>query len=283
VWTIALLALKFYYGKGRVGCAAGGEVVEVKQLKKVENLNKKERKQRILRNWRVQTACLLACISLLPVSMLMLRLGLDPFIASLEDMQEINDQVDSHAYRGIAIVSQLMEAHDNLQELQKSGLLEDTLTVRQICPNLATATGSNSTFNATLLFGFSPTVVQESVISGLEYFDSIILSYDLDSGANTLYQVTNATDSVDTGIDKLYSHDWVVKFLIVNMDVVVIFMIVGILITKDNTDFPAYQRFSSWLLLPAFCLLLVGTVAGTCIFVSMAMVNAGTCDRFVGH
>lgn len=281
IWTIVLLVLKFYYGLERVGCAAGGEVVEVRELKKVYNLDKFERKERILRNWRVQTACLVACVVLLPFTILMLRLGLNPFISSLVDIQDINDQVDSHAYRGIQIAAQLQDASSHLQEIRYSGLLQSTLTLDQICPNRITNIDGNTTAgfsqNDTLtdLLGFDPNVVQQEVVSSIDEIDSVVAKYDLPSGINILYQVTNATSEIEGAIDSLKDKDWIVKLFVVIMDVVVLYLLAGILIVKDNTDYPAYQFFTSWLLLPIFCAMLGATIAGTCVFASIAIFNAG--------
>jgi hypothetical protein len=281
IWAIVLLVLKFYYGLGRVGCAAGGEVIEVRELKKTYNLDKFERKERILRNWRVQTTCLVACVLLLPFTILMLRLGLNPFISSLDDVQEINDQVDSHAYRGIQIASQLQDASSHLLEIRQSGLLQSTLTLDQICPNRNTNIDGNMTMsfsnNDTLtdLLGFDPNIVQKEVVSSIDEIEDIIAKYDLPSGINILYQVTNATSEIESVIDGLKNKDWIVKLFVVIMDVVVLYLLAGILIVKDNTDYPAYQFFTSWLLLPIFCAMIAATIAGTCIFASIAIFNAG--------
>lgn len=277
---MVLLVLKIFYGQGRVGCAAGGDVVEVRQLKKVENLTKKERKQRILRNWRVQTTCLLACISMLPISVVMLQLGLNPFIASLDDIREINDEVDSRAFRGIEIITQLQDTIGNLQSLPTSGLLKHTFTQEKLCPNQDIADALNSTIDLKTLLNLVTTTWKDNVTAGVSLADSIIQRYDLESVAGTLHKVTNTTASVAEGINSMYSNNWILKLLVVIMDLVVIFLIIGILFTKDNTDFPAYQRFTSLLLLPLFCLTLIATVAGTCFFVSMAMANAGACHLF---
>lgn len=284
IWTIVLLVLKFYYGLDRVGCAAGGEVIEVRELKKVYNLDKFERKERILRNWRVQTACLVACVVLLPFTILMLRLGLNPFISSLADIQEINDQVDSHSYRGIQIAAQLQDSSASLSNIKHSGLLQSTLTLDELCPNRITNSDNNSTTVAsnndtsdlTSLLGFDPNLVQEQIVSNIDEIEAIIAQYDLPSAVNILYQVTNATSEIDGAIDSLKSKDWIVKLFVVILDVVVLYLLAGILIVKDNTDYPAYQFFTSWLLLPIFCAMLAATIAGTCIFASIAIFNAGT-------
>jgi hypothetical protein len=290
LWTLALFVLKFYYGTDRVGCAAGGQVIDVKQLKHEQRLDKTSRKRRILRNWRVQTACLMASATFLPVSMLVLRLGLNPLIGSLDELQQINDQVDSLAYRGIFVATDLQQVYDNLQSLQKSDLLSEQITDEQFCPSLvnysklpSTEAATNATNkNATAAVDYAtlqnllPSTLQQRVLLALDSVDQVLISYDLQSVTSGLYQVTNSTDAVDTGIDSLYSHDWIVKLLVVVMDVVVVFLFLGVLITKENTDYPAYQTFASWILLPIFGTILFAAVAGTCIFLSLAMLNAGT-------
>ena len=129
-WSVTLLVLKYYYRIERVGCASGGDVVDVKEMKKVYNLDKFERKQRIRRNWRVQNTCLVNCIALLPCTILMIKFGLDPFIDSLYDVQQMNDRIDSHAYRGIQTMTQLHDAFNNIQRIQESDvqLLHENLT-----------------------------------------------------------------------------------------------------------------------------------------------------------
>lgn len=286
VWTLSLLLFKFYFGVERVGWAAGGQVVDVKQLKHEHRLEKNDRKQRIVRNWRVQTACLVACASLLPVSMLMLRLGLNPVIASLEELREINDQVDSRAFRGMLIVAELQTTQKDLHTMRQSGLLAEEITDEQFCPSFANTTGllddeTVPSRNASIsdigaLQSFLPSSLQRSVASGLDNMQSILLSYELDFVGEALSILTNATATIDSGIDNMYSHDWIVKLLVVIMNVVVIFLMVGILIAKENTDYPAYQSFAAWVLLPLFGVIQIAAVGGTCIFLSVSMLNAGT-------
>jgi hypothetical protein len=260
-------------------------VVDVQHLKHEHRLDKQRRKRRILRNWRVQTACLVATATWLPVSMLVLRLGLHPLIASLDELQQVNDAIDSLAYRGIFVATDLQHVSDNLQSLQASDLLSEQITDEQFCPSLNSTSPNNAVaYNATnatmidyaKLQNLLPSTLQQRVLLALDSVDQVLMSYDLPSVTSGLYQVTNSTNAVDTGIDRLYSHDWIVKLLVVVVDVVVVFMFLGILITKENTDYPAYQTLASWVLLPIFGTILVAAVAGTCIFLSLAMLNAGT-------
>ena len=290
-WVAVLLAFKFYFKRERVGCAAGGEVVDIKQLKKVERLNKFERKDRILRNWRVQTACILACLAIVPLSVLMIESGLDPFLDSLKGIQEINDEVDSRAYRAIQIISQLQESNAALDQLKiNASFVMKALEMKEFGPNFDPTSilnynltvGNNTDYDSSIpsvdlnaLLGFDPAAVRGTILSGMETANSF-KSYIPQHAADTIYQVTDFTEAVKNGMDSLYSRDWIIRLWVVILDVTVGFLVIAVLLTKQSVDFPAYQSMTQWVLLPVFCAALVATVVGTCVFVSMAIVNAGT-------
>ena len=297
LWAVVLLVLKFYCRIERVGCASGGDVVDVKEMKKVYNLDKFERKQRIRRNWRVQNTCLLTCITLLPCTFLMIKFGLDPFIDSLHDVQQMNDRIDSHAYRGIQTLSQLHDAYNQIQyRVQESDfqLLDKNFSNTKL--DLACVSNitkfSSVVGNLTKLKQNNPgttgnlprtnmTIRLQDVFDWTQYQEEIkntitnVSVYDFNGSKSVLYQLTNGTTAVDTGIDAVNDHDWLIRLLVVIMDVVVIFMIVGILFVKDNIDYPVYQSFTSYILLPFFCTSLFATIIATYIFTTVAVLNAG--------
>ena len=301
-----LLVLKYYYRLERVGCAAGGDVVDVKEMKKAYNLDKFERKRRIRRNWRVQNACLIACITMLPCTILIIQFGLDPFIDSLRDIQQMNDRIDSHAYRGIQTVTQLHEAYNHIQQQQQGipkqqsdvpWLLDDNNFTRL---KLDVACVRNYTMFSSILGNLSmignhtnnPTRPYMSRTNGtmrlsdvfdlnsyqqeITYTITNVSIYDLNGTNSMLYQITNGTAAVDAGIDNLNGHDWMIRLLVVILDVVVVFLIVGILFVKDNVDYPAYQSFTTYILLPLFSACLIATVIGIYMFSTIAVINAGT-------
>jgi hypothetical protein len=296
-----LLVLKFYYRIERVGCASGGDVVDVKEMKKVYNLDKFERKQRIRRNWRVQTTCLITCIALLPSTILMLKFGLDPFIDSLYDVQQTNDRIDSHAYRGIQTVTQLYDAYKSVQVQQSdfeffddnftnlkldAACLSNVTMFSSIVGNLTKLPKNNSNVSLTnmtvrLKDVFDWTLYQEEIKSTIANFSE----FDFNGSNSVLYQLANGTAAVDAGIDAMNDHDWLIRLLVVIMDVVVVLLIVGILFVKDNIDYPAYQSFTTYILLPLFCASLFATIIATYIFATVAVLNAGmylrTCNHFL--
>ena len=291
IWSVVLLVFKYYYRIERVGCASGGDVVDVKEMKRVYNLDKFERKQRIRRNWRVQNTCLITCILILPSTILMINFGLDPFIDSLYDVQQMNDRIDSHAYRGIQTVTQLNDAYNHIQQIQEPNvqLFDNNFTnlyVNAACVSNVTIFSSlvgnltnlpkaklprmNMTMRLKDVFDWNS--YQEEVKNTIANFST----YDFTGTNSVLYRLTNGTAAVDAGIDTLNGHDWLIRFLVVILDVVVIFMIVGILFVKDNIDYPAYQSFTSYILLPLFCASLLATIIATYMFTTVAVLNAGT-------
>ena len=291
IWSVVLLVFKYYYRIERVGCASGGDIVDVKEMKRVYNLDKFERKQRIRRNWRVQNTCLIACILILPSTILMINFGLDPFIDSLYDVQQMNDRIDSHAYRGIQTVTQLNDAYNHIQQIQEPNvqLFDNNFTnlyVNAACVSNVTIFSSlvgnltnlpkaklprmNMTMRLKDVFDWNS--YQEEVKNTIANFST----YDFTGTNSVLYRLTNGTAAVDAGIDTLNGHDWLIRLLVVILDVVVIFMIVGILFVKDNIDYPAYQSFTSYILLPLFCASLLATIIATYMFTTVAVLNAGT-------
>ena len=291
LWAVVLLVFKYYYRIERVGCASGGDIVDVKEMKRVYNLDKFERKQRIRRNWRVQNTCLITCILILPSTILMINFGLDPFIDSLYDVQQMNDRIDSHAYRGIQTVTQLNDAYNHIQQIQEPDvqLFDDNFTnlyVNAACVSNVTIFSSlvgnltnlpkaklprmNMTMRLKDVFDWNS--YQEEVKNTIANFST----YDFTGTNSVLYRLTNGTAAVDAGIDTLNGHDWLIRLLVVILDVVVIFMIVGILFVKDNIDYPAYQSFTSYILLPLFCASLLATIIATYMFTTVAVLNAGT-------
>ena len=297
-WTAVLLALKYYYRMERVGCAAGGQVVDVKEMKKKCNLDKFERKQRIKRNWRVQNTCLITCILLFPCTILMIKFGLDPLIESLYDVQQMNDRIDSHAYRGIQTVTQLHDAYNSIRRVQQEDFLwwDDNftnLTVDVMC--LGNITKMSSFMGNFSMVGIPSNRTNTSLprrnvtIRMSDIFDwkafqnevnttvtNVSTAYDFNASNLVLVPLTQGTAAVDTGIDSLKGHDWIIRLFVVILDVVVVFLIIGILFVKDNVDYPAYQSFTAYILIPLFGASMIATVVGTYIFSVIGVMNAGT-------
>jgi hypothetical protein len=115
LWPLLLLTFQYVYGVGKVGCAAGGQVLDMYVLSKPPFLlSRKQRQQRIQRSWRVQSAFLVASISIPVVSFVMMTMGLPEFTTSINELQEWVQDVDMVAFRGYAALQGIQTTQQTL-------------------------------------------------------------------------------------------------------------------------------------------------------------------------
>ncbi len=84
---------------------------------------------------------------------------------------------------------------------------------------------------------------------------------------------------VDIGIESVYDSDWFLKLFLVALNVVNGFFIFGVFLSKISVVYSAFQAMLQYLLIPLFCLLLLGSIGATCAAISMSLTNAGTFER----
>jgi hypothetical protein len=268
VWGLILIVLTLNYGVNRVGCAAGGELVDVGALRQAK-VSRAERKRRIVRAWRLQSMFLLASLLLPTFSFLLVNRGLTPFVASLDGLVDVNDQVDSKAFRGIELADSMTTLYRDLKAIP-------IVDIQSFCPN-----GNAIDTNADdLLDGLGMYELSETIQSGLATVDSFLMNYLTDIRPG-LVQVTDATRMLDRGIESVYDSDWFLKLFLVALNVVNGFFIFGVFLSKISVVYTAFQAMLQYLLLPLFCLLLLGSIAATCAAISMSLANAGTYERIV--
>jgi hypothetical protein len=202
---------------------------------------------------------------LLPTfSFLLVNRGLDPFAASLENLVNVNDQVDAKAFRGIEIADSMTALY---QDLQKIPIID----IQSFCPN------ANANSND-LLDSLGMYTLSETVQSLLTTADSFVVDYLTDIRPG-LVQVTDATRLVDRGIDSVYESDWILKLFLVALNVVNGFFLFGVFLSKISVVYSAFQAMMAYLLIPLFCLLLLGSIAAACAAVSITLINSGTTEE----
>jgi hypothetical protein len=260
-----LIVLTLNYGVDRVGCAAGGEVIDVGALRQAK-VSRAERKRRIVRAWRLQSVFLLASLLLPTFSFLLVNRGLIPFVASLDGLVDVNDQVDAKAYRGIEIADSMTTLYRDLKSIP-------IVDIQSFCPNKnANAIDASA---SDLLDGLGMYALSETIQSGLATVDSFVLKY-LNEIRPGLVQVTDATRMVDRGIDSVYDSDWLLKLFLVALNIVNGFFIFGVFLAKIGVVYYAFRAMLTYLLIPLFCLLLFASIGATCAAISVALTNAGT-------
>lgn len=267
-WGIVLLVLKFSCGIKAVGCAAGGDgALDVAQLRR-NGVRRAERKARIVRNWRVQLAFLLSCMLLPALSFLFVNHGLNPFYDSLYEVDNLlTDEVIKHASRGSKLANSMMGLNSRLDLFVSSIKMED------YCPNLFNnETNINQTDIGMLGL--------ESLQSSIEESTSSVVDFVKEQApllADGLYQLKTASEYVqDNIIHKATENDWIIKGLLIGLNVVNVFFFLGVLLSRNGIQRQSYQDFLTFVITPLFCALLVAVVVGTGLAAIAGMLNAGT-------
>jgi hypothetical protein len=278
LWLMVLIFFKCVCGRSRPACAAGGGVIDIKQLREVHDLSRSQRKNIIRRQWRIQGLALFTCTLVVPATFVGIRLGLHPFLDALSDIRETNDQIESKAYQGKHIGSQLLAFYHNLTNLPMKDL-----PISELCPNqfadrmLVTPIidfGSlNVTANETKLME-NMLEWKDLLLHGLDMVDERFNSIQIPTDA--LNSVTNATQAIDTGIDFVLENDWYLKMGLLVLDVVVLFWCFGILAAQSNMDWIGMQRLAAYFLMPILLLILPALVVAACGFWTMLVINSGT-------
>lgn len=88
IWMVVLIVLKLL-GPQKVGCAAGGRMLDWVDLKKEHGSSKRKAIER--RYWRIQTVFLIASSLLFVAAALFLSKGLSAVSGSIDELYEIND------------------------------------------------------------------------------------------------------------------------------------------------------------------------------------------------
>lgn len=255
LWIIVLFVLKFTFGKERVGCAAGGEPVDVSALRRAK-VSRADRRHRIVRIWRTQAVFIFGCMLMPALSFLFVNHGLTPFYHSMSVMVDIASVVEQRAYEGMDTASSILIRRSQIQRVKTS--INLTQCVNDVMQ------GGVETFN-------------QSLNAGMEQISGFVDGYipDVMKG---LAQVTDSTDYVESTLSSADVYDWVVKGILIGLNIVVVMLLLAAFLARNSINSPLYQDIVSHFLVPTFCVLMTAFVMGTCITAAMAMVNAGKLD-----
>ena len=255
IWAVVLCILKFGYGTERVGWAAGGGRVDVKAMRK-QNVRRSRRKQWIRRNWRIRYVFFGASACLPGLSFVLMNHGVTPFLESLNAVQDLSHQIDTQAYIGIQTATRLSALHEQLGQLVSIDLLQT------YCPEYANSDWAKENGLSTMQLELKASLGETSIMLSRGVLD-------------TLRQVTDTTDSVSSFVDWMHQHEWIIKGLLIALNIANGFFLSGVFLTKHDVDCISMQAALSYAMLPVFCVSTVLAVAATCAFAVMGAANAG--------
>jgi hypothetical protein len=263
VWSLVLLVLKYTLKEKRVGCAAGGRVQDVTEMRN-HKLTRSARKKRILRNWRTQIF-FIGCTVLIPtLSFLLVNHGLNTFFDSLDEVKELSGSAREMAVSGIGLATDITYSQNRVNSLLLS------LQPSNVCPNFdSNGTGLDDqsvfgSFNSTLQRGMNQ--IDEFVSDRVS---SIVLG---------LSKVSHLSNYVQSSVQATESYDWLVKGFLIALNTINVFLFIGVCLTRCSLHHPLYQQFLTWLAVPAFCAVLCGSVVAVVVASALSVANADFCS-----
>ena len=224
-----------------------------------QRISRHIRKKRIIRNWRLQNVFFVSCIGLSALTFMFVNRGMEPFMASLTQVDEISNKVDSNAYIGINSVETLTKLIGELNIFASVDFLQT------YCPNY-----ENSVWSGMLQLESLQDEVTNSVQGATEFVQSFA-----GEALSSLERVTETTNGVAGAVDWVYNNDWFVKAFLIILNIINGFFIFGVFLTKNNIDYFAFQAMMSYLMLPVFSIITICSLIATCAFVILAAANAG--------
>lgn len=205
------------------------------------------------------TFCAIQSAIMIPTfSFLLINHGMDPFLNSLDDLTVVNDEIDAKAFRGLQIANSVTALY---QELATTPIID----VQSYCPNDT----ANYALESLGVHDLSATVE-----SGIETVNAFVRDH-ISELKPLLQQVTDATRMVDQGIEGIRKFNWILKLMLILLNVCTGFFVFGVLLTKNGVVYAAFQAMMGYFMIPMFCLLVMGSIVATCTVVSLALVNAG--------
>jgi hypothetical protein len=271
---VILLLLKIAYGTDKVGCAAGGGAINIVQLSK-QGVRRRERRRRILRSWRLQSTFLIVGVFIPIATGILVRCGLGQLQQAWGELLDINDNVESIAYRGMGIVGNLRKTQKRLRQMD-FGIIEgdknNNETNYSWCPNLDDASKTSEYWRLEQF--------DEIFTSVQSYSQEMVQFLDLHMPADdsTFEMVTEATQYVDESINWAYDHDWLLKLFLMVLNVVNLLLLSACyFLSKNNIIHPPSRYYLAFFLVPLFSVLAGATVFMTATFGVGTLLNSDFC------
>ena len=282
IWGIVLVLFKYIYGIPRIGCAAGGQVIDLKQLSK-DGISRKHRKKRIQRSWRLQTTFILTASIIPAISLMMMHEGWAKVQLAWDEVHSVVEDVETLAYRGWNVLDELQVAKTNLYAnyLVQSVLQQPNINEQQKqqeedvlplftewCPNAAAGGAERLAFLQQAM-----TTLENNTETLVSLFDDYV-----PDNPNGFIALTHATASVDASIQWFFSHDWIWKMYIMTLNVLSIFMMLCcFLFSNHNIIHLPTRYYLMFLIVPlfsAFTMLLILVTASSGV---ATLMNADFC------
>jgi hypothetical protein len=271
LWAVLLLAFKYLYGEHKVGCAAGGQVVDIRKLAK-RGVSRKTRRKHIVRNWRVQSMFLVVGLTIPTLTLILVKVGWGHMDTAMQDVKETLDDVESWSYNGQHIIERLQRTERNIRQhefvQQALGLSspQQNSVFDEWCPNQR---------NSSLALLKESFVRVQSFAIHLEDDYARYVPNDI-AGFQTIAEISN---DIEASVDGVMDNDWMFKFFLMVLNVINLLMVLVCQVcSRNDIMHPPTRAFTTWLLLPLFFALTTILMAITAVGGVASLFNADFCS-----
>ena len=241
-----------------MGCAAGGEAIDMTALRS-QGVRRWHRRQRMIRSWRLQTIFAIASFGLITFSFVFTNQGLTPFMTSLDDVTTITNLAQTRARHGMHLAHLLSSHMTNLRPYLD-------LNITKLCPN----------YDETILeTQFSLSITAREILYAAKEMNHFV-GKDLDPFLHGIDQVAETCGSIDSAITTAKENDWAIRLFLTSANIINLFLIFGVVLTRNKINSEFYQDILGGLFVPAFAATMVIAVLVLCLVSAIGMINAGT-------
>jgi len=265
MWGVLLLGFKCL-GHERVGCAAGGSILDVEEMRH-DPILKPRLRAIIQRSWRIQVAFFLTAFLIPIASGFFLVKGLQTVNKALLEIQNINEDIESVVFRAIDVTNSLIKARSNIARTD----IHAIANIEGFC------TGNSTIFaNASIPSNLGPNNTSNDVKLAFKDLD-VFLDVDLSGATRALNNIVSVTQSVDDSVSFVFKNDWLLKMFILCLNVIVGFFFVAICLSKSNFVHYPFHAMLAYMLVPVFCIQVVLASLSTISFGIATVANADFC------
>ncbi|CAJ1952020.1 unnamed protein product [Cylindrotheca closterium] len=271
LWALLLLAFKYLYGAHKVGCAAGGQVVDIRKLAK-RGVSRKTRRQHIVRNWRVQAMFLVVGLAIPTLTLILVKVGWGHMDTAMKDVKETLDDVESWSFNGQNIIERLKQTernirqHEFVQQALDLSTPKESTVFDEWCPNQR---------NSSLALLKESFVQVQSFAIHLEDEYARYVPNDI-AGFQT---ITEIASDIEGSLNRVMDNDWMFKFFLMVLNVINLLMVLICQVcSRNNIIHPPTRAYTTWLILPVFFVLTTILMAITAVSGIAALFNADFCS-----
>jgi hypothetical protein len=250
---------------------AGGSRIDVQYIKRYHRHLKPKLQQMVLRSWRIQSCFLLSAFIIPFLTYTTVEKGLLPTQDGWNSLRHLSGTISDVIYQAKGNVDTI------LSEVQSWANVDDSssfpLNQPNFCPNLKSQNVPMSLWNHSL----PSTFLSMSAHHGSAKDLYTALDLRLSPIQQGLLTAGEATQDLEDILEMLLENDWIPKFTLLILNIFTGFLVVGVLLSRNNIIFHPYQFSVTSFFMPTFILVLILLIFQTSLVAVISTFHGDLC------